>query len=1016
MAQMCFSSNKTYFLAIASSAIAYWLTGEWILSIPYFSGNVSPVWPSAGIAIGSLLIFGRKTWPGIAIGSFFLDYTHGSPFLASLGGASGAVIQAFVGATLLRWVRIHQRLDRLQDAMWLIGLGAIATPTVNATWSTVTLVLANRSEGTSVWETWSTFWLGDGMGILTVLPVLLLLSYVDRTAGVSTQKTFETILWFLLLAGSSWIIFHCPVPNSLVQYPIEYLPFPLLIWATLRFGQLPAVAGSGAVVAIAISGAVQNVGPFVARAELSGHSPIWLLQAFMGVVVSTTLLLATAVRQQRTTQALLRQREASLRNAQRIAKLGHWNYDCQTQQWVTSAELCELLGFPSKELADYTHCTRHGLTEHSLAGSLTGREAIMNLVCDADRGRIQALFHRAVDAHYPYVAQFCLTLPTGDRRYMVEQVEIGAQRITGTIQDVTDQAQAEYALRESEEKFSKAFGFSPDAITISTLDEGRFIDVNDSFLNLLGYQRHEVINHTVADLNLWANWGDRQWLTDQLRHHKTVRNKEFEFRDRWGNPAFALVSAELITIQKQRCLLLIARDITEQKRIDEQLRLSMERDRLLGTLALHIRQTLDINDILNTTVDEVRQLLQASRVFIGRFDASGQGTVVAESVQPDYASLMGEPLDEDVYQDICRIFKHLPVVAIDDTEHLDYFPGLSFLDECVQRYQVKAALGVPILVNNALYGVLVAHHCDTPRPWQSFEKELLEQLATQVAIALQQGELYAQVQRLNSGLERLVHERTQQLEEKMAELQDLNQLRDVFLYAMSHDLITTVRGNLMVLQSLQHQNYDPIQIHRQCLDRMIQAGECQLSKLSALKEAYTFKTEGVHLDCCSVQLHNLMQSAITHVQPLIEKNHTTVTIRTSDDLPALMADPTLLVRVFEHLIRNAIIHNPPGITVHITLHGTPEQTICTIEDTGIGIPKETCDRLFQLCIGTPDQPKLTGISLGLYFCHRVIEAHGGKITVSSIPNEGTTFTITMPVPNKRQYEHCWQHELMVKKP
>ncbi len=984
---MWFSSATKYFLAILGSAFAYWLMGEWILSVPYFSSHVSPVWPSAGIGMASLLLFERKIWPGIALGAFFLDYTHGAPLSLALGGASGAVLQAWVGATLLLRFGVHHRLDRLQDAMWLIGLGAIASPTVNATCSTLTLVSAGRLGNASVLATWSTFWLGDGMGILTVMPVLLLLSQIRSPLSLSSRRVLETLLWFLALAGSSWLIFHCPVPASLVQYPIEYLPFPLLIWASLRFGQLPAVAGSGAVVAIAISGAVQDLGPFAVRAELSDHSPIWLLQAFMGVVVSTTLLLSTAVRQQRATQTLLRQREASLRNAQRIAKLGHWDYDRQTRRWTYSMELCQLLGLPSDETAEGGPLeSRH----------VNGRNTIVDLVSTADRERIQTLFSRAMDEHQPYVAQYGLTLPTGECRQVIEQVEVGAQRITGIIQDVTEQAQAEYALRESEEKFSKAFGFSPDAMTISTLEDGRFIDVNDSFLNLLGYQRHEVINRTVYDLNLWANWSDRQWLIDQLCQHHTIRNKEFELRDRWGKPAHALASAEVINIRGNLCLLLIARDITEQKRTDEQLRLSMERDRLLGTLALHIRQTLDITDMLNTTVGEVRQLLQASRVFIGRFDASGQGTVVAESVLPDYSSLIGEPLEEDVYQDICQIFKHLPVVAIDDMEHLDHFPGLSFLHKCVQCYQVKAALGVPILVNNALYGVLVAHHCDAPRPWQAFEKELMEQLATQVAIALQQGELYAQVQRLNSGLERLVHERTQQLEEKMAELQEMNQLRDMFLHAMSHDLITTVRGNLMVLHSFQNQTSDPIAVKRQCLNRMIEAGECQLSKLSALKEAYTFKTEGVQLHCAPMQFQDRVQSAVAHLQPLIEKNHATVTIYGTDNFPQLIADSLLMGRVFEHLIRNAVIHNPPGVQVSIHLQRTDQNAICTVQDTGVGIPPNLCNRLFDLCMGTPDQPKLTGISLGLYFCSRVIEAHGGTIAVSSHPNEGTAFTVSIP--------------------
>ncbi|MEM9452043.1 MAG: MASE1 domain-containing protein [Cyanobacteria bacterium P01_E01_bin.6] len=972
-----------YFFSVSAIAVAYWAVGNNILAIPELSGSGSPVWPSAGIAMAGLVIFGCSRWPGVFLGSFLLDYTHGAVLLHVFGGAIGASLQAVLGTILLKKLMVHRELDRLRDALQFIGVAVLLASLVNATISVTTLGFTHQLDGMSPWTTWATFYLGDGMGILMVTPVLMLLSQVRNSEygiRLSSQGLIEMLIWLLALVLSSWFVFHQPLPSQLGQYPIEYLPVPLLIWATLRFGQLPAVVGSVIISAIAISGAVQEIGLFVDRAGLVNQSPIWLLQTFMAVIGTTTLILSTTVREQRLTRSLLTKRDASFRTAQQIAKLGHWEYDVITQHWTSSDELLQLLGVRRDENA-----------------LMSGRDAALAGICEADWERVDRLYQLALQTGEPYMTQYRVMRPDGEIRHVIEQVEVREHCVIGVLQDVTERVRAERALRESEEKFSKAFGFSPDAMTISTLDEGRILDVNESFLKLSGYQHHEVINRTVAELNLWSSLDDRQWLTDQLRQHQSVRNQEFEFRRQSGDSAFALVSAEIITIQSHPYLLIVARDITEQKRSDEQLRLAVERDRLLGTLALHIRQTLDLEKILETTVHEVRQLLKTTRVFISRFDSVGHGSVVAESVHPDFPSLMGEHMDEGVYQDVCRVFNHMPIVAIDDMEEIDQFPCLFFLKECVQRYQVKASLGVPILVNDSLYGILVAHSCETTRHWTSFEKELLEQLATQVAIAIQQGELYAQVQQLNTGLEHQVCERTWQLEEKMQELQELNQLRDVFLHAVSHDLLTTARGYLLVLRPLQIQTQDPIHLKRDCLERMIQASEHLLNKLNAIQEAYTFKTQGIYLQREQVQLSTLIQEAIADLTPLIEHNRATLTVECSSEMAKISADKPMLMRVFNHLIHNAVIHNPPGVNLHIRLYPTQQQAICIIADDGVGIPEKTRDRLFHLCSGTPDSPQLTGISLGLYFCDHVIRAHGGHIDVSSDPDNGTAVTIALPL-------------------
>jgi len=153
----------------------------------------------------------------------------------------------------------------------------------------------------------------------------------------------------------------------------------------------------------------------------------------------------------------------------------------------------------------------------------------------------------------------------------------GRKCVLGVIRDITENKRAEEALRVSEEKFTKAWEASPDAISISTLDEGRYLAVNESFFNLTGYRREEAVGRTVFDLGVWDNPIDRTQFAALLREHGRVRNMEVAMRKKTGQRVVALVSAEKITLDEGPCLLAFSKDITERKRAEEALRASEEK-------------------------------------------------------------------------------------------------------------------------------------------------------------------------------------------------------------------------------------------------------------------------------------------------------------------------------------------------------------------------------------------------------------------------------------------------------
>lgn len=174
------------------------------------------------------------------------------------------------------------------------------------------------------------------------------------------------------------------------------------------------------------------------------------------------------------------------------------------------------------------------------------------------------------------------------------------------------------------------------------------------------------------------------------------------------------------------------------------LRQQVERERLLAETAQHIRESLDFREILQTTVHEVQALLQADRVLVYRVWDNGTGSAIAEATAPGWIKVLDEVFPEEVFPaEIRESYRNGRIYALTDRDHGEVLPCL--VDFLVQ-IQVRAKLVIPIIQQDALWGLLIAHQCQSSREWQTWEMSLLQQLATQMAIAIHQSELYQQLQ------------------------------------------------------------------------------------------------------------------------------------------------------------------------------------------------------------------------------------------------------------------------------
>lgn len=185
------------------------------------------------------------------------------------------------------------------------------------------------------------------------------------------------------------------------------------------------------------------------------------------------------------------------------------------------------------------------------------------------------------------------------------------------------------------------------------------------------------------------------------------------------------------------------RDITQRKQTETQLRQRARREQLLGGMNQRIRQSLNLDEVLNTTVAEVRQFLECDRTLIYRLNPDGSGTIVVESVGETWTPVLGTTVEDNCFKvSKAPLYQQGRILTVTDI----YNAGLKPCHiELLERFQVRANLVVPILQADKLWGLLIAHHCTEARQWQESEVQLLQELSVQLSVAIQQAALFEQL-------------------------------------------------------------------------------------------------------------------------------------------------------------------------------------------------------------------------------------------------------------------------------
>jgi diguanylate cyclase (GGDEF)-like protein/PAS domain S-box-containing protein len=357
------------------------------------------------------------------------------------------------------------------------------------------------------------------------------------------------------------------------------------------------------------------------------------------------------------------------------------------------------------------------------------------------------------------VMEFEHNSPTGVRYYHARIVpEFSEQGDVETIlavtRDLTEQKQTEKALKQSEKKLSLHVQNTPVAVIEYNLNF-EVVEWNPAAEVIFGYSNSEIVgqpgwilvpeNTKALVREVWHNLLKQTGGSRSTNENITKDGRIIICE--WYNTPLIAEDGSYIGVT---CL---AQDISDRVQTELILRQQVEREKLLVTITQRIHQSLNLDEILNTGVKEVRELMNCDRILIYRIWPDGTGCVVTEAVVPDFERILGRTFPVEVFPwESHQLYSQGRVFAMSDRNSANIAPCLvDFLHDL----SVRAKLVVPLKAGENLWGLLIAHHCREVRHWQQLEISLLQQLATQLGIAIQQALLVEQMEIANAELKRL---------------------------------------------------------------------------------------------------------------------------------------------------------------------------------------------------------------------------------------------------------------------
>ena len=494
----------------------------------------------------------------------------------------------------------------------------------------------------------------------------------------------------------------------------------------------------------------------------------------------------------------------------------------------------------------------------------------------------------------------------------------------------------------------------------------------------------------------------RQWQEDEINLIQQIANQL----------AIAIQQASLYE-QLQEELLIRQQS---QSKIAQQLR----EQQTLATITNKIRESLSIKEILAVVTQQVIDVLSGDRAIIFQLFDNGNSQIVEESVHSNFLNLKALNWDNEVWsQEILDCYWQGKPRIVPDVMN-------DIWTECLVEYslkgQIKSKIVAPILLEShisenhrwvatdgykKLWGVLVVYACAEQREWQDSEAQLLQQVANQLAIAIQQASIYEESQQEIA--ERKQAE--QQLTETNQQLARATRLKDEFLANMSHELRTPLNSILGMNEALQEEVFGGINERQlKALQTIESSSRHLLALINDILDVAKIESGQVTLELTATDLDSLCQSSLAFIKQQALAKRIKLIPRIPKHLPEIMLDERRIRQVLINLLNNAVKFTLEGGTITLEVSQVQRESSTTnptplnylkiaVIDTGIGISAENIQKLFQpfIQIDSALNRQYNGTGLGLALVKRLVEIHGGTVELTSELGVGSCFAINLPI-------------------